>query len=413
VPVTTPSFSVTPGSLDLVFVSYINELAGGGSPQSVNDSLHDSYTLLATTGLTLNHTEALYAADVPTGSPDLTVSVTFGGGMAPQGGSVATVDVANTTLSAVDGVSWNTGLVGPANVTVATGHAGDLFLLGAAGRGVSGPYTAGAGETLLDTGTSTSGPFEDGTGYGTFSIASTSTDLTLSANLNVSTWWDAVGVAVSPATLGAPTLVGSTGLVNNNTTVVTPPIRTESDSLLLVFVSYVNSLAGGGGPVAITDSLGDSYSLVNSTGFALNHTEDLYAAPCSVATTSLTVSVSFGGGATPQGGSVAVADVGNATVGQIDSVEETTGSGPLANLTLDTSHTGDLCLFGAAGRGVSGPYSPGTGMTLLDTGTNTSGPFEDGIGYGTFSAVASGTAVALSAFLNTPTWWEAIGIAID
>jgi hypothetical protein len=51
-------------------------------------------------------------------------------------------------------------------------------------------------------------------------------------------------------------------------------------------------------------------------------------------------------------------------------------------------------------------------MTLLDTGTNTSGPFLDGTGYGTFTTTSSTTSVLLSADLNVATGWDAIGIAI-
>ena len=412
-PVSTLPFNVTAESLNLVFVSYINSLAGGGGPESVSDTLGDSYTLLESTGLALNHTESLYGADVATTAINVTVSVLFGGGVTLQGGSVATVDVAGATLRSVDNFAENTGLWGPANVTLTTSQSGDLFLLGAAGRGVSGPYSAGPGETLLDTGTATSGPFEDGTGYGTFATSSTATSLTLSANLNYSTFWDAIGVAVSSVPLGPPSLVAHAGAVNNLTTVATAPIDAAADSLVLAFVSYVNWEAGGGTPTSVVDSAGDTFTLLATTGDALNHSEDLYAAHLVQGDPTLVVSVTFGGGVTPQGGSVAVADVANATLATIDGISETTGTGGLANVTVTANHTGDLYLFGTAGRGVSAPYSPGLGMALLDTGTNTSGPFLDGTGYGTFTTTSSSTAAFLSATLNVATGWDAIGVAID
>ena len=106
-------------------------------------------------------------------------------------------------------------------------------------------------------------------------------------------------------------------------------------------------------------------------------------------------------------------DVGNATLYTIDAVGETTGTGSYANLTLVANHTGDLYLYGTAGRGVSAPFSPGPGMTLLNTGTNTSGPYLDGTGYGSFMTTSAGTSAALSAELNVATGWDAIGVAID
>lgn len=211
----------------------------------------------------------------------------------------------------------------------------------------------------------------------------------------------------------APTIVSHTGIVTNSTPVVTSPIDASSGSLVLVFVSYINEEIGGGTIQEITDSLGDQYTLLTSTGGLLNHTESLYAAALTISDAALAVSVKISGGATPQGGSVAVVDVANANMSSVDGLGELTGlSGP-ATILFTAGHAGDLCLFGAAGRGFSGPYAPGPGMTLLDTGTADAGPFQDGVGYGTFSTTSQNTTVTMSATLNYPTYWEGIGIAID
>ena len=301
-PVSTLPVSVRAGSLSLLFVSYINFEDGGGAPSLITDSLGDSYSLLTTTGQALNHTEDLYAADIASSDASFVASVTWGGGKTPQGGSVAFVDVNNSTTTSVDGVGWNAGFGATASVNLSTSQSGNLFLFGSAGRGVSGPYSPGLGESLLDTGTATSGPFEDGTGYGTFAVASTARSVTLSANLNVATGWDAIGVAISTVPLVAPSVVSHAGTVNNDSTVVTASIEAAANSLVLVFVSYVNGEIGGGSPTSVVDSSGDSFSLLATTGYALNHTENLYAAQRAQANPGLVVSVSFGGGATPQGG---------------------------------------------------------------------------------------------------------------
>jgi len=424
-PVTTVGIPTEQDSLVLVFVSYVSQVAGGPISASVSDSNLDPFTLLNSTGLSLNHTESLYATQV--GIPAfISVSVSFADSGAPAGGSVAVVDVANASLASVDTTAWATGLHGSANVTVSAHHAGDLFLLGAAGRAASGPYSPGPDENLLDTGAALSGPYGDGTGYGTFALFSSQTAVSLSANLNYPTFWDAIGVAVGesapsqtssrcvpPVPTTGPSIYSCVGTVGNETTTTTLPFNTTAGSLLLVFVSYCNVQIGGGFPSAISDSLGDSFALVTTTGGALNHTETLYATNISSASLNVTVSVTFIGGATPQGGSVAVIDVSKANLTSIDQSGWNTGVIGSANVTLTTSHPGDLFLLGAAGRGVSGPYGPGPNMALLDTGTATAGPFFDGIGYGTFETVSTDTTVNLSATLNYPTYWEAVGVAID
>lgn len=215
-----------------------------------------------------------------------------------------------------------------------------------------------------------------------------------------------------PTVVAGPTVVSCSGIVGNSSSVTAPPVRALGGSLLFVFVSYVNFQIGGGAPTTIADSVGDSYFLLASTGYLLNHTESIYVTSLVSADPKLTVSVSFAGGVTPQGGSVAVVDVADATLSSIDTVSSNAGVAGPASVTVVAKHTGDLFLFGCAGREVSGPYTPGAGETLLDTGTADAGPFQDGVAYGTLESTSTNSVVILSANLNTPTYWEAIGVAI-
>jgi hypothetical protein len=203
------------------------------------------------------------------------------------------------------------------------------------------------------------------------------------------------------------------GAVNNTPTIQPSPVRVPADSLVFVFVSYVNALVGGGEPQWVNDSVGDSYALVTTTALELNHTESLYVTAVAESVSSLTVSVTFIGGRTPQGGSVAVVVVAGAVDEAIDGERQSIGTGAVASVSLPTEHTGDLCVLGVAGRGVSAPFTAASGETLLNTGAGTSGPFEDGTGYGTFSTVGPTSSTVLSAHLNTPTGWDAIGVAVD
>ena len=222
----------------------------------------------------------------------------------------------------------------------------------------------------------------------------------------------ALGGFATSSTLASPEVVAHTGLVNNDTPVQTTPISVAQGSLLVLFLSWPNAIVGGGYPVSITDSLFDIYHLEVSTSYATNHTEAVYAASPALANSSLVVTVTFAAGATPMGGSVSVVDVSHANLSSIDGTYWDDGFGPTAGISVVANHTGDLVLFGAAGRGVSGPFTAGPGATLLDTGTGTSGPFQDGTGFGTLSAVASGTTIQITASLNVPTGWVATAVAI-
>ncbi|HYA54027.1 MAG TPA: hypothetical protein VEG42_00295 [Thermoplasmata archaeon] len=213
-----------------------------------------------------------------------------------------------------------------------------------------------------------------------------------------------------PSTSG---VLSHTGVANNDTPVTTAPISVTAGCLVVVFVGYVNYLAGGGSVASLGDSLSDSYTLVTSTGFAYNHTESVWVTETTVASTSFVVSALIDGGATPQGGSVAVVVFAHATVNSIDGANWATGDGALASVALPVNHSGDWVVSGFTGRGVSGPFSPGSSQSLLDTGTATGGPFQDGVAYGTFvSTIASAGVASVSASLNVPTYWVAIAVAI-
>lgn len=216
----------------------------------------------------------------------------------------------------------------------------------------------------------------------------------------------------SSASSSQPSVVGHSAAVSNATTVTTPEFNVVSGSLILLFVSWVNVEAGGGMPSAIGDSLGDSYHEIASTNFIYNHTEALYAANMTSSASTDAAYVSFAGGQAPAGGSVASVDISHASLSSIEASAVQFGEGPTATVAVNATHSGSLFVLGVAGRGVSGPFTAGTSETLLDTGTGVGGPFEDGVGYGTFVISSTSSALVLSANLNTPTWWIAVGVSV-
>ncbi|MGP8159482.1 MAG: hypothetical protein ACLPWO_07775 [Thermoplasmata archaeon] len=402
---TTPSMSVLAGSVVYLFVGYVNEMIGGGLVSSISDTASDSYSLVTSTGYTENHTEDLYVSEPVPQNTTLNVSVSFSGGVTTMGGSVAAVDVAGSGTPTVDGVNWESGVGGTASVAVHTNSSNDLLLLGVSGQQKDAPFVAASGETLLDTGDNTAGPFEDGMGLGTFSASEVGASAVLSAQLNNSAVWNAIGVGI----------IGCHGCSAAGAT-TTPAVSVLAGSAVYVFVGYVNTEIGGGYVSSITDTAGDSYVLVTSTGYAQNHTEDLYVAEPVFQNTMLNVSVSFSGGATKMGGSVAVVDVTGSGIPTVDGNNTASGVGKVASVGIATVHANDLLLLGVSGQQKDAPFvaaSGGvTGETLLDTGDNTAGPFEDGMGFGTFSAFENGTVAGLSAQLNNSAVWNAIGVGI-
>jgi hypothetical protein len=201
--------------------------------------------------------------------------------------------------------------------------------------------------------------------------------------------------------------------ISTGPTTTTPAVSVPARSAAFVFVAYVNSLIGGGGISSISDTSHDSYHVVASTGFAKNHTEVLFVANDIRASAHLRVSVSFSGGATPQGGSVALIDVvGQSKTHAVDVVFKESGFGPQAAVGIVTNRTGDLFLLGVSGRQYDSPFAAGPHEHLIDTGGAIAGPFTDGIGFGTFSSAHRSGTFALSAMLNHPSYWNVIGVGI-
>jgi len=396
----TPSMNVLAGSALYVFVGYVNFIIGGGSVSSVTDTLGDSYSFVATTGLAQNHSEDLYVAEpLPSTGPD-SVSVSFTGEN-PIGGSVAVVDVVGSEAPFVDGSATQTGAGTFASVALATNHSNDLLLLGLSGQAKDTPFTPTSGETLLATGNATSGPFEDGEGFAAFSATEIGTGAELSATLANSAVWAAIVIG----------LVGCDNCSAGGTT-TTPTVNVAAGSMIFLFVGYVNPEIGGGFIAAVSDTAGDSYIEVATTGTAQNHTEVLFVAGPVRKTNNLSASVTMAGGATPMGSSVALVDVTGPGGLIIEGLATQSGVGGLASVGLATNQSSDLVLLGVSGQEKDSPFAPASGETLLDTAGNTTGPFEDGMGFGTFSASPTGNLTSLSASLENPAVWNAIAVGV-
>jgi hypothetical protein len=397
--------SVQPGSRLFVFVGYVNAGSGGGFVSGVTDSLDDAYSLVLSSGLTANHSEDLYESGPILSNGSVAVTVSFSDGNVSMGGTVAAVDVVTPVgLPTVDVVYSQRDAGATASLLVTTTMSFDLLLFGVSGPEAAAPFGAGPGETLLNTAGGVTGPGGDGEGFGTFSASANGTANNLSANLSTPEPWAAVGVGIYGFNeSGTP---GST---------TTPSFDVARGSALFLFVGYVDPSIGGGEVGNITDTLGDVFTRVISSGLAQNHSEDLYVSSVVRASAATSVTVSFVGGDTPMGGSVAAVDV-VASSGRpvVDGTGVQTGywSGT-ASVSVTTGGTDDILLLGVSGMGRAAPFTAAANETLLDTGTNTSGPFYDGTGFGTFSAHATGSVTSLSATLNTPAEWEAIGVGIS
>ena len=213
------------------------------------------------------------------------------------------------------------------------------------------------------------------------------------------------------------TVHSHSGSVNAGPSTATPAVDVPAESTILLFVGYVNTGTGGGYVNTVADSSGDLFELVATTGFAQNHTEDLYVASGTVANPGLTAWVDFAGGATPFGGSVALVDIVSATTlpspPRVDAIAVASGAGVTASLTVIANQSGDLFLLGVSGQRQAAPFQAEGGATLLDTAGATSGPYSEGIGFGTFVGFGTTFAMALGAGLNASADWNAIGIGVS
>jgi len=406
---TTPALNVQAESRVFVFVGYLDVEGGGGSVSDVTDSLGDGYSLVLSSfipsnGVTANYSEDLYESSSIPSNTSLSVSVNFYGA-ATMGGTVAAVDVLTQIgTPTVDVVYSQRGTGGTASVITTTTMSLDLLLLGVSGPEAAAPFTAGPGETLLDTAGGTTGPGADGDGFGTFSASENGMVNNLTANLATPGAWAAIGVGIYGFNeSGTP---GST---------TTPSFGVATGSVIFLFVGYVNPAIGGGEVGNISDTLGDTFTLVVTIGAPQNHSEDLYVSSAIRTSGSTSVTVSFVGGDTPMGGSVAAVDVvASSGLPVVDQTGTQTGSWtPTASVSVATPDAREIVLLGVSGMGRAAPFTATAGETLLDTGTNTSGPFLDGTGFGTFLAPPTGSVTSLSATLNTPAEWEAIGVGIS
>ncbi len=214
------------------------------------------------------------------------------------------------------------------------------------------------------------------------------------------------------STAVAVSVYSHAGAVSPNSTVVAPAAPVLAGSSVFVFAGYVTNAIGGGVVTSVRDTFGDVYSLLLTTSFAVNHSEALFFSGPVGRTGDLSVSVSFGFGDTPMGGSVAVVDVAGSGLAFIDGIYTESGVGPVAAVNMATNHTGDLFLLGVSGQMIDAPFGAGPGETRLDTAGAIVGPFTDGIGYGTFARATNSTNVLLSASLSSPAVWNAIGLGI-
>jgi len=204
--VTTPSISVPKGSDLFVFVGFVPSSAGGGSVASINDSSSDHFHQAYSTKERQNHTATLYVASNVKRSSVLQVSVMFTGGSTVFGGSVSVVDVVGA--AAQNPIAVRSGEGGRnllAYVALSTNQTNDLFLFGVDGNLKDGPFTAGAHERLVATGGNDSGPFQDGTSFGTFSSVGRTGTFLLYAFVNKladtipgGPVWAAIGVGIQP-----------------------------------------------------------------------------------------------------------------------------------------------------------------------------------------------------------------------
>jgi hypothetical protein len=199
---------------------------------------------------------------------------------------------------------------------------------------------------------------------------------------------------VGPAAPLTAAMAGTTPSVHSHTwadnhgpTTTTPGVDIARGSTIFVFVGYVNSIDGGGGISSLSDSSGNGFTEVTTTGYAENHTETLWVALNASPARHDKVSVTFSGGDTTQGGSVAVVDVVNSGETSVDfETNQNSGYGSTAAVSYTASGSHELFLFGVSGDGRDAPLTAGVAHEKrLNTGSADAGPFQDGMGFGTFS----------------------------
>jgi hypothetical protein len=249
-----------------------------------------------------------------------------------------------------------------------------------------------------------------------------------------------VGLVVVAAVLGASSLMSATsGAAHAGPLVASPNLHSSSSGVrvhshsfgistgpttttgglgaaagsdILVFVGFSNAIIGGGSISSVTDSSGNSYKQIVTTGFENNHTESLFLAKDVPSASGLAVSVTFAGGATTQGGTVAAIDVVGLSNSPVDVKAKHSGVGSIASVALQTTSTSDLFLFGVSGQGKIANVTAGDHERLLNTSGGTVGPFTNGEGFGTFSTSGETGVFALAAGLAHAAAWNGIVVGL-
>jgi hypothetical protein len=197
-------------------------------------------------------------------------------------------------------------------------------------------------------------------------------------------------------------------------TVTTPGINAPDGSAVYVFVGFANGVIGGGTVSSLSDNLGNTYSL-EATAVGNDHNEQLWVANSVRGGSSLTITATF----TPStagwtyGGAIDVFDLVGAAAQSVDVVATNTGSGTATSVSLTTTHSMDVLLYGVDGRGVVYPIQPSQGATTVDSAVGTPGPLQDGLGFATLDELqpAAGP-VTLGATIGTSEPWAAIGVGV-
>lgn len=221
-------------------------------------------------------------------------------------------------------------------------------------------------------------------------------------------------VAESALSPGTPKLgVHSyTYALNTGPTTSTPDFSAPAGSAVFVFVGYVNPTIGGGYITSISDSSGDHFHRITTTGLVVNHTESVYYAGDVAGSSTLSVSVSFAGGDTTMGGTVAAVDVVGANPLPLGAYAKQSGISSKAHVRVTTGITGELFLFGTVGRGLAAPFTTGPREHLLDTSGGDCGPFADGVGFATFYSENRTGIFTLSAGLYESSDWDAVAVGV-
>jgi hypothetical protein len=211
----------------------------------------------------------------------------------------------------------------------------------------------------------------------------------------------------------APEIASHTGTVAPGPSVQTAGIPVVPQSLLLVFVGYVNPSIGGGEVASITDSAQDSFTELNSTGDLQNHSEDAYWTTSSGGS-SLQVTVSFEDQGATIGGSVAVLDITGSGSPTFIGLGQGSGPGPEVVATMGPCDPNDLFVLGVSGQAHILPFESVQGAQLLDSGSADAGPWTDGVVFGTFDETSNGSAENFQMTCgNEASVWESIALLIN